>query len=239
MIKLYNLLPKVYYNRSRDFQILGRLYEIMFNYIKNNVDMISYQPLNSNGDNRFLDLLCSTLGLKLEHQYDNEQLCALCGIFISSLRNKGNLKSIKQVLNLLISLEGCSEETYLEQGIDGTLYIYVPQEITDLLLFKDVLEYIIPTGLNYRIINQSITIQKATTELTNTDSLAVKIIDNSKLIMITKLDSSENQIISDLDSDKGINENLEDGKIKDNKLSDHEGFIPSGIDSLSLITDNK
>ena len=229
MINLRQLLPKVYYNESRDFQLLMRIYEIMFNYLKTNVDMISYQPLADNSDNKFLDLLCTTLGLKLTHQYNNEDLSLLCTVFVDSIRNKGNIKSIKQILNLLICIEGCTTEAYIEQDIENTLYIYIPSEVKDLILFKDVLEYIIPTGTKYKIINQSVTIQKAETKISNSDNVRIKYLDNSKLIMVTKLDSNGNQIISEdlIDIDT---------KIENKQLTNHEGLIVSGVDNLTLQT---
>ena len=44
MIKLQELTPSVYYEQSRDFQFIGRLYDIVLNYIKTNADnLIRYQ----------------------------------------------------------------------------------------------------------------------------------------------------------------------------------------------------
>ena len=40
MIKLQDMTPDVYYNQSRDFQFIGRLYDIVLNSVKTNADLI-------------------------------------------------------------------------------------------------------------------------------------------------------------------------------------------------------
>ena len=44
MIKLQDYTPEVYYKQSRDFQFLGRLYDVILNAVKTNSDMIYAVP---------------------------------------------------------------------------------------------------------------------------------------------------------------------------------------------------
>ena len=44
MINIKNQLPNIYYDTSRDFQILGHLYEVVLNYVKTNADMLYLLP---------------------------------------------------------------------------------------------------------------------------------------------------------------------------------------------------
>ena len=48
MINVYKSLPRTYYNNSRDFQIFGRVYELLLNYILTNVDIVGNIPLSDN-----------------------------------------------------------------------------------------------------------------------------------------------------------------------------------------------
>ena len=49
MIKLQNYTPEIYYKESRDFQFIGRLYDLVLNSIKTEVDLLYYLPLQFYG----------------------------------------------------------------------------------------------------------------------------------------------------------------------------------------------
>ena len=156
MIKIQNLVPSVYYNRSRDFQLLGRVYDIVFNFLKNNVDTISNLYIDEMDDKLF-PLLAITLGFKQTHEYNIEQLKDLCCTFIKILRNKGNLNSVQDLLNLIANVEGNSETYYWsinEEKNPYLLNIYIPLSITDTSLLEDMLTYILPVGMSYRIVKE-------------------------------------------------------------------------------------
>ena len=55
MIKLQELTPSVYYEQSRDFQFIGRLYDIVLNYIKTNADNLYTLPIGKNMDEKLLN----------------------------------------------------------------------------------------------------------------------------------------------------------------------------------------
>ena len=40
MIRIKDQIPSIYYDASRDFQVLGHLYEVVLNYVKTNADML-------------------------------------------------------------------------------------------------------------------------------------------------------------------------------------------------------
>ena len=156
MIKTYNLVPEVYYKRSRDFQFLGRLYDVIFNYIKMNSNIVGTIPYGSDIDNELVPLVCTTLGFKQIHEYNTKQLKELCSIFSLCLRNKGNLKSIQDLLNLLLNVEDESEEAHVEVDLHNPylLNIFLPTSVTDTSLFEDMLLYLLPAGMSYRIVKE-------------------------------------------------------------------------------------
>ena len=74
MINLKNQVPGIYYDASRDFQVLGHLYEVVLNYVKTNADMMYLLPNDVEADTRAIELLATTLGFKLSRRnYDKDR----------------------------------------------------------------------------------------------------------------------------------------------------------------------
>ena len=73
MITYKNLVPDIYYERSRDFQILGAYYDLIFNYMKQNADLVS-TGLTEDVDDELIDLIITDLGFKESHSYNIRQL---------------------------------------------------------------------------------------------------------------------------------------------------------------------
>lgn len=157
MIQLQNYTPEVYYNESRDFQFLGRLFDVVLNSIKTNADLIYALPISTNSDDQLVDLVSLTLGFKSKHNYNVQQLVALCNSFANIIREKGSIASIINAANALLNAEGISELPSYEfakladneEEYDYTkLIVFLPQELTDINLFKDLLLYILPAGVS-------------------------------------------------------------------------------------------
>lgn len=161
MIKLQNMTPDVYYNQSRDFQFIGRLFDLMLNAAKSNVDLIKELPMSASSDDRLAELMAMTLGLKIRHQYNSKQLKAICAVFSDIMKYKGSIKAIELAYEALLGAEGITQEFRFElPQIDNAaneIVIYTPKNISDLTLFNDLLEYILPAGMRCRIINTTIT----------------------------------------------------------------------------------
>lgn len=151
MIKTKKLIPEVYNRDSRDFQVLSNTFDIVFNYLKTNIDIMSLT------NEKMVDLLSTTVGFTSKHEYNNDDLLAIISLFQSLLRNKGTKKAIEDAIKILLNTQGIqltesdsinlvekdSDEPYL-------LNIWVPQEIQDIILLEDLFEYILPIGWNYK-----------------------------------------------------------------------------------------
>lgn len=153
MIKTYNLVPEVYYKRSRDFQLLGRIYDVVFNYMKMNSNLVHTEEI----DDTLVSLVCTTLGFKETHEYNTKELKALCSVFTKCLRNKGSRASVQELLNLLLNVENETSEAFVEVDLENPylLNVFLPANIKDISLFEDVLFYILPAGMSYRIVNEA------------------------------------------------------------------------------------
>ena len=56
MISVQKYTPEVYYNNSRDFQAIGRVCEVLYNYILMNIDNMIGLPISDNTNTTLLDL---------------------------------------------------------------------------------------------------------------------------------------------------------------------------------------
>lgn len=175
MIRTQKLVPKVYYNHSRDFQLIGRLYELVLNSVKTNSDLIYNIPNGPNMDNDLLELLSTTIGFKSTHNYNVDQLKSLCSCFAEIIRSKGSIRAIEKTCNALVGAEGITDSVYIDdKSSKDTLILYVPQELSDTNLLKDLMNYILPAGLSYTIVKTlKLSTSAKTTIKTNSD---VKII---------------------------------------------------------------
>ena len=203
MIKTYNLVPEVYYKRSRDFQMLGRIYDVIFNYMKMNTNLINNVPYEQNIDDKLISLVTTTLGFKEMHEYNAKQLKGLCSIFADCLRNKGSLSSIRQLLNLLLNVEDEEDEADVRRDLDNPwlLNIYIPQTISDTSLFEDMLLYILPACMSYRIIKEERINKEATdvvyfeSQLVGANSKIAVSAQTGKVLAISQLYNIEGQTV--------------------------------------------
>lgn len=153
-MKFDKMIPEVYYKESRDFSFVGRVIEVMLNYLKTNVDLVGQYPINNNeASSSLIELMATTLGFESKHKYQNKDLVSLCSVFALLLRNKGNKKSIEDAITTLMRSQGIDDTFSIEAdpNEDYKYVIYVPQKLNDIVLLEDIYEYILPAGWNYTI----------------------------------------------------------------------------------------
>lgn len=191
-IELQQMTPSPYYDQSRDFQFIGRLFDIVLNSVKTNAEMIYNNPLSANSNDKLTDLMALTLGFKSKHKYTSVQLTALCSAFSEIMKNKGSLKSIELTINALLNAEGITDKfsySFTDENgsidvkvVKTNLTLYIPQQLTNLSLIRDILDYILPAGISCQIVSQSTNVENTTTQLGNEDSyMSQEIQDQSKL----------------------------------------------------------
>lgn len=215
MIRIKNLTPEVYYNKSRDFQYLGRIFDVVVNYIKTNTDSIYNLPLSSNMDKRYLDLLALSLGLKIQHSYNLEQLYAVCTVFEKALRNKGNLTSIQLIVDALLRLQNAESSfvpTYDPKTY--TLKLYLPLNLKDNQLLNDLLDYILPAGIRCNIFTYEESVSEASNEFKEMDNISYHTKSSASTSFVPK---HEDVMGVNPDTETGIS-NLSGGGRNDNSV---------------------
>jgi hypothetical protein len=184
MIKIQKNVPEYYYNESRDFQLIGRIFEGVLNAYKTATDTIVNTPLSSNFDSSLLDLVTKTIGFESKRKYDIPNLLALVNSFKSILRIKGTKKSIEDCVRVLLKAQNIDEnfeiliDSSTTESSEGTVYnrdvlIYIPKEVKDIALLEDMLDYVLPAGFNYSIIIASIDGQTIGADAVSIDKIAV------------------------------------------------------------------
>ena len=173
MIKLQDLTPEIYYKQSRDFQFIGRLYDLVLNYVKTNASNLYNLPVGKNMDEQLLNLLALTLGFKPTKKYNSKQLLAICSALPTILKHKGSIEALVLATNALLSAEGVKQPLDYSLNPKQGITLYVAQELEDLNLFKDLLDYLLPAGLSCTIIKESQAISTIETTFNFNDNVTV------------------------------------------------------------------
>jgi hypothetical protein len=191
MIRLQKYTPNIYYEQSRDFQFIGRLYDVVLNSVKTNADIIRYGlPFNEQSPQTLLDLMTRTLGFKPKHQYSHAQLLAICSVFSEILKNKGTIRAVQLIGEVILRTEGVIGSVACFMLLDDitekelpTLRIIVPDKLAEIALFYDLLEYVIPAGCLIEVVRgEYIPPIEATTEvLASDDFIVLREIDGNSI----------------------------------------------------------
>ena len=151
MIKIRESVPSVYYDSSRDFQLIGHLFDLVLNSTKTEADLLFNLPLSTNSDDQLLELLAFTLGLRLsKEKYTSAQLRAVCSVAPYIMRNKGSKKAIELLCNALMRADSIEGTSFVD--LDGNK---LTLRITDISTCHDILyeilPYIVPAGVVFNI----------------------------------------------------------------------------------------
>lgn len=180
MIRLQDLTPDVYYKQSRDFQLIGRLYDLVLNYTKTNTTLVNHVRLSDNTDTQLIDLLATTLGFKAAHTYNVKQLVSVCSCLSEILKNKGTKKAIELAVYAILNAEGIflTEQVNLNDLVQISyqtddainpkpireLKIVIPAQMQDTTLLRDLLDYILPAGFSARFIRSAVKYMPGSTD---------------------------------------------------------------------------
>lgn len=212
MIDIQKSTPTVYYNNSRDFQALGRTLELLLNYVQMNIDNMEGSYRIDNINPTLIKYLLANLGFEGAHEYTNVDLLILAKVFKWMMKKKGTRLAIKYIIyvvlrsfhyeyafDVIIPTLDTSPLRPITMSQDDISEMYqvqiiLPTAITDTTLIEDLLNYILPTGFTYRIINSD-------TKLRETTNVNVTLAQPT----ITKYEKGS------LETNQGYNSTLNDG----------------------------
>ena len=225
MIKLQELTPKVFYTKSRDFQFIGRLYDIVLNAAKTDADAIRYINDTSTCDSTLLNLLASTLGFKATRHYNTVQLRAICGTLTKIIRAKGSIRAVSLACDAVLAAEGLKETADYSFN-NGNLTIFLPYTLSDTALIEDLFDYIIPAGISCDIIRE----MKVTVEA----ETIIDIKHDVKLYVSDLANDTPNAIKLDTDPiDKTLGQLVETNFKKRNGFAQNSDY-PGIMDNVAI-----
>jgi hypothetical protein len=211
MIKTQNLTPEIYYKESRDFQLFGRLFDILFNDTKTNIDIMKNFPISNHTDSKLLELLVNTLGFFPKNEYKYEDLNAIANTYSIIIKNKGSIKGIETAIKTILRAENISKPFDITYD-NATIYINWYEDVSnsEVALLEEIFDYILPAGMLYEM-------TKADIGEARPVKLAIK--NSMKTSNLTKpleqatIASSENDPISQTDINEGTSENWNDATL--------------------------
>ena len=163
MIRYQEMVPDYYIEKSRDFQVLCRMYDFAMNSLKYNIDSMQTLTDTRNIKDTVLPLLGDKLGIYDKEAYANRQLLDALPI---AIKYKGALKSVKILLNAFldsmdifteaVALYARTQEeadeisAILDRPIQPYSIIIILSafpNLTNLHVLEEYLNMVIPTGM--------------------------------------------------------------------------------------------
>lgn len=163
MIRYQEMVPDFYIEKSRDFQILCRMYDFVLNSAKYNIDSMQSLTDTRRVKDTVLPLLGNKLGIYDKEAYLNRQMLEALPI---AIKYKGSLKSVKILLNAFLdsmdifdtalALHSKDEETAKEisdmlnrkiQPFSLVIIFSSFPNLTNLHVLNEYLKMVLPTGM--------------------------------------------------------------------------------------------
>lgn len=102
MIRFQELVPDYYIEKSRDFQVLCRIYDFVFNALKYNIDSMRTITDTRFAKDTILPLIGDKFGIYDKDAYSNRYLLEALPI---ALKYKGSLKAVNILINAFLDSE--------------------------------------------------------------------------------------------------------------------------------------
>lgn len=163
MLRFQELVPDYYIEKSRDFQVLCRLYDFTLNAVKYNIDSMSTVTDTRMAKDTILPLIGDKFGIYDKEAYSNRYLLEALPI---ALKYKGSLKAVNILINAFLDSEEIfeyvtafiskDEESALEISEilrrdvkPYTIVIFISDypNMTNLHILNEYLKMVIPSGM--------------------------------------------------------------------------------------------
>ena len=149
LIRMQNNVPETYINQSRDFQLLCRMYDVVMNGVKFNIDNVGTITDDKYIQSKLLGLLQTKVGY-FESAVTDDNLRYLLTSFPYIMKNKGSLKSIEQLINVYLKMNHISVpfQVWVDLAENSVRCIIKSGKVLDTSMIDGVMKYIVPTGFS-------------------------------------------------------------------------------------------
>ena len=107
-----HFVPEVYVNESRDFALLVRAYDCIFQGVKFDIDSMKYVTDTQRCNDRVLQLLQTKVGFFSEAKINNEDMRYILRAFPYIIRNKGSYSAIIQAVYVFLKISNIRQRDY-------------------------------------------------------------------------------------------------------------------------------
>lgn len=185
------------YRESRDFQLLSKLYDILFNSSRSYSDTI--KSIQNGNVIDVSELRSLTSNFNPAHDWSNYLLNGIANSFNYILKSKGTISAVKYCINILLRLQGIptnheviiTTSENMENLFSGNLarlveplddssistnylYVIIPRFLATQGLVQDLLDALLPVGVTYRVIETEIIDKTFETKVKiNSDSIKI------------------------------------------------------------------
>lgn len=232
MIDFIKYTPKCYSRQSRDYQVIARLYTALFNISKMYTDA-SASIWESNIDTSLSMLRSYTVGFFPRYEWELDDIHAVVSCFKYLMRRKGTRKVLEYCISILMRIEqipGTVDESTVVVE-DNCITLYLEEQLATLGVIDDLIRYVLPFGLTYRIIfRKTASGSKVQTEI----STASQVVPDgfSSTFQIIKDDSKADPFTDRVDGEKEADGSfsLKNQPIPLNSVIYDDAYIKEGAD---------
>ena len=150
MFRVQDNVPEIYVNKSRDFQLFCRLYDIIITGVRYSIESMEYLTDSKNCNIEVTDLLQKKLGIFRTIDVSDRDIRFLLDAFPYVIRNKGNVYAIESILRVFQRItadpSAIFSVDYSKFNEQYTIVIEVTNNLKYLSLLRDILNYVVPTG---------------------------------------------------------------------------------------------
>lgn len=150
MFRIQNNVPEVYPDKSRDFQMFCRLFDVAFNSVKQSIDTMQNITDTKTCDSALLPLLKDKLGFFSDDELSDVELRYILQAFPAIMRYKGSQQALTYITNLYSRLvSSISDSAPVQLQNDSSTYsITVSSEkaVVKTQLLFELLRYVVPAG---------------------------------------------------------------------------------------------
>lgn len=150
MFRTQNNVPEVFPNKSRDFQLFCRLYDVAFSGVKQSINSMMEISNTNTCDSSLLELLSDKLGFFTSVNTDDQELRYILNAFPLIMRYKGSQRALTYTVNLytrlIAAMTTASEISVTSLNGTYTIEVSSSEKIYNSKLLAELLRYILPAG---------------------------------------------------------------------------------------------
>ena len=184
-MKLKNNVPDTYVKRSRDFQLLCDVFDVMNQGVKFDIDTLSSLSDTTRCRSSMLVYLQHKLGLHMDKHITDDKLRVILKCFPHLVKKKGSRDGIVQAICLFLYIMHCNGEGTADvYNVTDTadmagnyiVEVSVEESLPDVDILVNILKYIIPFGykVNYTFYTSPKGLE---THVANSDEVNIIIVD--------------------------------------------------------------